>query len=928
MVTKLFYNLLAVVFLVVVGLGFSVCASAELIKVDPNGEAIKASNILMIEKDMKKKPVVSFFAENNSLDVVRTIPSSVFQQNYEAYLIKFSDNSLNGLKGTRFTVYYSYVGVYGGKNVGARLIYTNIIPMSSFVASDPPRFVVSANMYSGYWYNAIRSAETSVQFFYEDTKELVDYKGDSYITFNSLNLGEFVKYENQEQGKNVYITNDSNVSEVDIPVSEFFGKAFMGNSSDFDDWLGSSNFRRNSVSFQVSGTDLKFKIGFYKDVVSKTVWNSLSSATLFNVKPDLPTKEVTNDSGKNINKEQVFSGQKLVYRVKQKVSTLGMDTLQRYTKFEIVDKLSDKVTYVSSKLVDKDNKEVDSGGTYKIDKKTNTLTYKASNNFLNKMPLNGEEYTLSITVTVNDDVRASDIIKNQASVTINNNTDNSNEVENKGADPKGAFTIYKVTDQLTGFENETLLPKYEEKAQVNVSYQITAEEPIKLTDGSIVAEKTSDFGKITTDEKGIATKKDIYAGKYRAVEVSAPIGIQIDPTPIIVDVKAEKDTATGKGNQKDPLQEVQLDIYKTFELEDGTFQESGGAKFGLYHAINHKIDDEHAILKDTLVSEIEISENGLGTYKGILIPNQQYYVKEIATKEGFQLAPEKFYFSYVPVSNDPVHKIELYENGYLDGELKKKYEIERSEKNDTEILADGKVNESVKKYYEDKGFSEESITGILGNSLNESESLIPIKNLLIKENSIIKSIVKEDGTKVDHYDLLKNGEIVTFEGLVFIGDNESLNALSIADTLSNGFSYQDSKVYDETGKEITDQTTIKNDGQKVTLAVNEEYGKELRRTSIRWVLSTVYKFSLDHNGQTFENQFQLLVNEKEILSNVVTLTPPMIEEKPKGSLPMTGEEKGYLMVAGVALILLIVALWYTGKSRAVEDECEQDESIE
>lgn len=931
--------------------GGSESGDAKIVSVD-SGQYFDAKNSLLIEKS----PVIKGFevstnVPSNRMEIYDKPKSASHAGSSEAGMAFFGSDAFkskhygnyekgyasksfvikNPTSADKFTVKWKNVGSYNGKSIDLKMdmlgITYRLNPTAPITMANKIWLDISESPFNGFVNGNMGHFEPEFTFFDSGTGSEINFEGDSYLTFNSLNgnlpnyAGEFVNYLNDDvsvesSSSTAYLAKDTNIQFkqfTDSSKSSYLNKpVFVGVSDNFVDQLGSDNFTRNSVSFQIKGKRQKFVLG--SGLASG--WFALSSATVFSTKPENPMKDVLDDQGRSVNKQEVLANQKLVYAIDQKVHNLGVDLLERYSKFEFIDPLPEEVIFESAKF------EADPKGAISYDKEKHTVKYQASNDFLQSMPLKGESYRLKINVKVKDDIRSKTIFKNQGKVVLDTHESPTNKVENKGSDPKGTFTIYKVTDQLTGFENETLLPKYEEKPQADVSYQITAEEPVTLTDGTLVAEKNSDFGKITSDEEGIATKKDIYAGKYRAVEVAAPIGIQVDPTPIIIDVVSNKDTATGKGEQKDPLQEVELKIHKTFEQEDGTFKEIGGAKFGLFHAINHKIDDENVILKDTLVSEIEIDEKGQGTYKGILIPEQQYYIKEISTKEGYQLNQEKFYFSYIPVSNDAVHMIELYGNGYIDADVKKDYETERTEKNENknpEVTSGEDSKESTSQSNTEQ--TEESST----DNSKEDVELVDIKNLLIKENNIVKSILKEDGSKVDHYELLSNGEKVMFEGLVYIGDNEKIESLKVVDELPNGFSFEESKIYDESGNDITNQTTIKNEGQKVTLEIKNEYAKELRRTSIRWVIQTAYKFSMDHKDQVFENQMHLILNDEDIPSNIVTLTPPDIEEKPvvqkpKGILPNTGEIQGYLSVVGVALVLCIVAFWYTRNEQNPEDE--------
>lgn len=800
---------------------------------------------------------------------------------------------------------YKNTGTYMGKEVSVTVRLSDFVTGRNRYDSEKNTtdgyknyIIFTSNLIHGFTFSGIGSMSATFKAYYNDDNTPVNFEDNSYITFNSLNGSKMVDYQannfdavefagyEKMSTLSYYVTATTGVKEYINPITKtgsVVGGVVVPSTDDkFTDTVGASDFTNGSVTFAISGQNPKFTIGS----TSYMMWVAFNSSAVFNMKPEIPQKIV------NINKQEVVSGQEIQYGISQKVNILNIDILTRYSSFEIIDILPDKVSYLSSKLVDKDNREVDVKGSYFYNKESHNLTYTSSSDFLKTMKMNGETYTLLINVKVNDDIRASDTIKNTGKVIINNLEQSTNEVENKGSDPVGAFKIYKVTDQITRFDPNLQLPIYEEKPQSGVFYKILANAEIKLTDGTIAHAADENLGEISTNEKGIAEKTNIYAGQYKAIEFAAPIGIQVDPTPIIIDVMAEKDIVLGEGAQKDPLQEVKLVVNKIFEQENGNFTEDGIASFGLYYASDYVVDEEISIMKDTLVSNLEV-ENGKAVYQGILIPDQEYYVKEIKTASGYQLNESKFYFTYKPVSNEAVHEIQLFENGLIDGELKTTYKD--GEKDTTEL----------------------------------NEEVLPIKNMMIRKNDIQKSILKKDGTRIDHYDLLNDGESVNFEGMVYIGDNDSIESLKLLDNMPDGFTLESMKIYDDNGNEVTKKTTYEVNEQSVALILNKEYAESLKRTSLRWVLETTYHYKNEHDGKKLENQMILSVNNQDALSNVVTLTPPAVElkEEKAGVLPDTGEQvQRYVTLIGAIIFLGVISFWYTRKVQQTEEiEKNEDE---
>lgn len=546
-----------------------------------------------------------------------------------------------------------------------------------------------------------------------------------------------------------------------------------------------------------------------------------------------PIKRVVDENGKDINKKEVLQGEVLIYEIDQPVNELNKDTTSKYTEFSFNDPLPSQVSFLSAKIL-KDGKEI-KAEKISYDKNSHTVIFTGDAAFLKNMTMKNETYTLQIKTKVNQEIGDKERIENSGSTSINKQSQKTNEVENTTKLPKGSITINKVTKQLVGIketkeksiEEDQLI--WDKRTQEGVTYQVNAHKDIILPNGEVIAKTGQDYGKITTNEKGQATIKNLYPGEYSFVEVAAPAGIQLDTEPIIVALKANSSTELkATANQENELQEVEIIINKVFEQENELFEASDGATFGLYHAKDYKMED--LIIKaDTLVSTIEIKK-GIGAYKGILISGQQYYVQEISTKTGYQLNTEQFQFVYNPVSNEPVHEIQLFENGFTE-------------------------NKSNKSYLSKEAEPEE---------LPESTEMLPIKNRKLTENNIVKSIVKEDGQEVEHYDLLKAEEDIVFKGRAYIGDNEKRSPLQITDRLPTGFTYVSSKVYDEEGRDITKHSSVSVNGQQIDLTIHTEYAEKIERSTLCWMITTTYKYAADHQGQVFKNQLQLLVNGKEI----------------------------------------------------------------
>lgn len=448
---------LMVIPMVLVGmvLPFAQPVSAEHIQVDKDDPAIEATNNMIIEKNPERlgykvessavdegRAVLyakSETAEKGKIELLEGLKTklhSQYQEGYGATAIQFTD-----LKDTdTVTVTYNRVGTYNGRPVSAKVELSGMQHkkvITNGVDYEEPTIDFSENLYSGMFFINIGKMIEKYTFFDESGKP-IELKNDAYMTFNSLNSGEFVNYATGDATLNSYTTKDSLVKWKGNPIDNQdawvgIGGAFLEPTDDpippdfFEDWIGSSTFKRATVSFQVSGTAQIFSVGAQRGLS----WMAFNSATLFNVVPEPPTKEVEDESNQNIGGGIVKPGQEITYKISQKVNVLGTDLLEKYKSMTFVDKLPEEVTYVDSELQDEKGTVVDEKGTKEFDEASHTLTYKVSTDFLQKedgMKYEGETYTLSVKVKVKDDVKDGEVLKNIANVTINENAQDTNEV--------------------------------------------------------------------------------------------------------------------------------------------------------------------------------------------------------------------------------------------------------------------------------------------------------------------------------------------------------------------------------------------------------------------------------------------------------------------------------------------------------------------
>lgn len=295
---------------------------------------------------------------------------------------------------------------------------------------------VNENLTSGYLYMNAESMKINLKFIDNQTKQpiLVDSydsaedKSHSFLTFNSLNrfdnagmpaFTEFVKYNDMVNQNQVFVTNDTNI-EYGHPLNTRVGNDyFYGVERDFTDILGAQTFTRNSVSFELRGSDPNRGHTFTVGATDAIAWNAFSGATLFKSIPpqDMqPKKFVKNTSGQNIQGQTLDVQTPVDWEVTVPVGRMGVDMLEKYTKLQLRDTLPNEVEYLSYQVFNESNKDITSETT--LAKANQLLTVDFTPAYLNSgMRYEGETYRIVFHTKIKADAPAGVKIQNQANVT-------------------------------------------------------------------------------------------------------------------------------------------------------------------------------------------------------------------------------------------------------------------------------------------------------------------------------------------------------------------------------------------------------------------------------------------------------------------------------------------------------------------------------
>lgn len=253
------------------------------------------------------------------------------------------------------------------------------------------------------------------------------------------------------------------------------------------------------------------------------------------------------------------------------------------------------------------------------------------------------------------------------------------KTEKKNTPQKGTITVEKtgeifsnVTAVGGGYTDENgndvalptiYQPEYSVSGLSGAVFEIYADEDITTPDGTIRYTKDTLVDAITTGEKGTATSKQLYLGKYRVVETVAPYVTVINPEPHTVELtysgQNEKVTNTSTSFTND-RQKAEINLTKILEQNEkfniGSNDEILNVSFGLYADEDLKAANGSVIPKDGLLEIITCNEKGKATFTTDL-PIGSYYVKEISNDSHYILSEKKYpvVFEYAGQDTATVH---------------------------------------------------------------------------------------------------------------------------------------------------------------------------------------------------------------------------------------------------------------------------------
>lgn len=266
------------------------------------------------------------------------------------------------------------------------------------------------------------------------------------------------------------------------------------------------------------------------------------------------------------------------------------------------------------------------------------------------------------------------------------------KTEKKNTPQKGTITVEKTGEIFSNVTaigggytdengNNVVLPtiyqsEYSVSGLSGAVFEIYADEDITTPDGTVRANKDELVVTLETNTKGTAISKQLYLGKYRVVEKTAPYGFVLNKTVNHIELtysgQNEKVTNTLTSFTND-RQKVVIDLTKILEQDEkfniGNNDEILNVSFGLYADEDLKASNGTVIPKDGLIEIITCDEKGKATFTTDL-PIGSYYVKEISTDNHYILSDKKYPVAFESAGqNTATVHITVNDGGPIENEI-------------------------------------------------------------------------------------------------------------------------------------------------------------------------------------------------------------------------------------------------------------------
>ena len=230
----------------------------------------------------------------------------------------------------------------------------------------------------------------------------------------------------------------------------------------------------------------------------------------------------------------------------------------------------------------------------------------------------------------------------------------------KDKEQKGAFTIYKEGEVLTGAavtENGVTFA-YEKRKLKGAVYSVYAGADIKAADGTLIYKKGALVkDNLVTGDDGSVTLKDLYLGTYTVTETKAPDNYVCKGESKNVELVYAGQTVEVQTGSATFLNERQKAAVRVEKQDEETKNPLSGGIYGLYAAEDIKVDGKTVVPKGTLIEKATTGADGKASYKAELPINYSYSIREIQAPELYLRNSEDTYTFTFKFTNDKEEKV-------------------------------------------------------------------------------------------------------------------------------------------------------------------------------------------------------------------------------------------------------------------------------
>lgn len=519
------------------------------------------------------------------------------------------------------------------------------------------------------------------------------------------------------------------------------------------------------------------------------------------------------------------------------------------------------------------------------------------------------------------------VIKNKATVTIENSTKETNEVENPVKELLPNSIIKKIID-ADGKEVDSMeIDNINTELTFKGTIQITDDEDIDSVILKDVLNNSFDFvsmkvldsdGKdITTKGKEVVKEKEVsfefntdYVQSLKGKKIEWLIKIKYNPS---VPIEKEEDQefislpnvmeliVNGKPVVSPPVEVLVPPIEAT--ITQRVLKATGEEDIDDVFTDNQRdiiFRGTSVVTNATQLENVSVDEE---IYKALSYKSMKVFSadgKDITDKgkistEGQNLE-FKFDQDYVSTMYGKTFVWEVTTN-YVEG-------------SDLSNLVDGKIPNIMNLRVNDE---------VTSSDLSMESNIVTVSPIPL-ENTIVKSIINDSGEHVEELELIDVTKDILFNGDVQIANDTAVKNVVLTDMLHEAFSFKELSVFDQNGKDITNEGVVKvngevisnseepmpNDNEKeptneesestvektdekapgdyasneVTFEFTEDYAPQLIGQKLNWQIKANYIEGSDLSALEalrIPNNMKLTVNEATIDSNIVHVTPPALE---------------------------------------------------